>query len=62
MSQFIVSVEGKLVVEADDASAAKDIVTGLLAARQPWLKVAYGEPTRIGQATVDLTTDQLVKM
>lgn len=47
MPQFILQVQGKFIVEAEDKDAAKEIATGHLAEKAPWLKLAYGEPERL---------------
>ena len=59
MAKFLVSVEGKLVVDAGDKTDAKVIVAGILAAKQPWLSPAYGDPVKIAEASIDVT-DALV--
>ena len=59
MFQFMVTVEGRLAVRANDPATAKEIVKNLLAARQPWLKVAYNDAIRIGHVDTDLTAEPL---
>ena len=59
MPQFLVNVAGKLLVQAVDKDAARTIAEGIIAARQPWLEVQYGPPTRVGETT-DVPMESLV--
>lgn len=60
MSKFLVTVQGKLMIEAQDKDLAKEQAKGILAARQPWLSLAYGDPERIGETT-EVSSDTLVQ-
>lgn len=59
MPNFVVQVEGRLVVRADDKEAAKEIVNGILASRQPWLKTSYNAPERIAELN-EVSHDEIV--
>ena len=59
MPKFLVAVSGKLLVDAEDKDEAKKVVTGILADRQAWLTVGYGEAEKIGE-TKDVPLESLV--
>ena len=62
MPKFLVSVDGKLVVTADDKESAKTIVKGILAAKQPWLIVSYNEPVPIADADSAVTAEVVASL
>lgn len=61
MSKYVVQVEGRLIVEAEDKDAAKEIVGGVLADQQSWLKVGYQPAEKMAevQEVFDSSTAKL---
>lgn len=47
MNKFVVSVEGKILVSADDKDGAKTVAKGILARHAPWLDTSYSTATQI---------------
>ena len=65
--EFIVTVEGKLTVTADNAEDAKKLIAARLIGPYAWLTSAYGDPKPIAHidglpaAPIELCNDTLSK-